>query len=81
MKLLGESTVALAEGKSADVRLPEKVRVRITNVRESGTRCTVRVQSRGWGGAVTYTLEKNHPALLVGPVRGRGRLILAVKPR
>lgn len=81
-KLVGERTVGIAERQRTTVNLPEDTRVEISNEGERSDRVTLRIQCRGWGGAVTLKDHpRNKPALIVGPERGGGRLVLAVKLR
>ena len=80
-RLVQEQNVSLSPGQSRTLNFAEQTRVVVTNEGESGGRYTLRVQAVGWGGAVTYRLQKNRPALIVGPSRGSGRLVLAVKAR
>jgi hypothetical protein len=78
--LLASRTVGIAQGKKTTVGLPEGTRVDVANQKESGGKTTLRIQCRGWGGAVTLKDHpRNKPALIVGPQRGGGRLVLAIK--
>lgn len=80
--LLGDRSVAVAPGRPASVSLPEGTTVEVSNENESPGRTTLRIQVRGWGGTVVLKDHPtNKPALIVGPERRGGRLVLAVRLR